>query len=259
MALVALAVCTSGPAAAAASGKGQLRLGFNEPVGRGGVFANLQNDGAARLAVSIASLEGGQVTRARSRLGGAANGAARMPRLDPSPDAARAVVRVRDTRGADNLDPGSERFVFGADFRLDDRSNDVSPGSVDNGDDLVQRGLYAAASQYKLQLDHRRATCRVSGAQGALSVTARQVIDSRTWYRVRCERAGSTLTLRLTRFSDDGSRTWRRSATGPTGSLRPESRRVPLSVGGKLGADGQVVESADQFNGRIDNVVLVVG
>ena len=46
--------------------------------------------------------------------------------------------------------------------------------------------------------------------------------------------------------------------SGSTGSLDPTDRAsLPLSVGGKLNADGGIVkDNTDQFNGLIDNVLL---
>jgi hypothetical protein len=71
-----------------------------------------------------------------------------------------------------------------------------------------------------------------------------------------CERNGSKVTLTVKRLGT--GRTWADSASRKTGKLRPASRSVPFSVGGKLDASGRLVRSADQFNGRVDNAFVNV-
>ncbi|HXH57210.1 LamG domain-containing protein, partial [Iamia sp.] len=149
------------------------------------------------------------------------------------------------------------RFEFGADVVLDATSESGAVGSTDNGDNLVQRGLFDDLSQYKLQLDARRPSCRVKGSVGAVFVTASMSVQPGRWYRVRCVRDGSTVSIAVTTWADDGTPTVvTRSATGPTGDMAPSRPTVPLSIGGKLSASGESVTSTDQLNGVVDNVVL---
>jgi hypothetical protein len=235
-----------------------LRLLFNEASPVGG-FTNLVNSGSAHLRVRVKAAFGGTLVRGRARTGGS-NGAVRTPRHDASETAPRAVVEVTDRDGRDSLNPSTDAFTFGADVRLDRTSEDDSAGSYDNGDNLVQRGLFDADSQYKIQLDHDRATCRIQGSDGAVAVTSRVQIKPRTWYRVRCSRSGQTVSIAITSWDRDGGRsTVSNTARGATGSLRPDARSVPLSVGGKLTPEGAIVASTDQLNGRIDNVIVRIG
>jgi hypothetical protein len=71
---------------------------------------------------------------------------------------------------------------------------------------------------------------------------------------VRCTRKHGTVTLRLVEPTADGpvKHSWSRSGT--IGALTFDTG-VPLSLGGKVDAAGEVIEkSSDQFNGRIDDV-----
>jgi hypothetical protein len=233
-----------------------LHIQFDERVGTtGGTFISPVNSGYAGLSVSVESIGGGEIVR-RARAG-ADNGAARMPHDSGATDAPRAVVAVVDQAGSDELDPARRGFTFGADFTLDSRSEATRRGSTDNGDNLVQRGLYNAATQYKLQLDRHRVLCRIRGRAGAVEVTSAARIESGVWYRVRCTRSHRTATLSVTSWTSSGDRTTAMDrARGPTGAVNPYRRSVPLSVGGKLSPDGHIVASTDQFNGRIDNVVM---
>jgi hypothetical protein len=208
---------------------------------------DISSSGSAPVSTSIASSGGGTVF-ATSRGSGQA---ARMEPFDPGTPAELAVVVARPEGTGDPLAPRSGDFAFGAYFNLDARSEG---SSVDNGNNLVQRGLYRDDAQYKLQVDAGRVSCRVSGAAGALEVRASTAVKTGVWYSVRCVRNSSVVQLVLVELADSGSvrQSWSRS--GPTGDLR-FSARPPLSAGGKVSSRGAVVkESADQFNGRVDNV-----
>jgi len=148
-------------------------------------------------------------------------------------------------------EPGSGRLTFGADLRLDE----VSSGSDgDNGDNVIQRGLYGDPAQYKLQVDRRRPSCVVRGESGEVVVKADLELG-RGWYRVGCRRAGDGVTLTVADIESERvgpPRRWK--ARGATGRLSP---RGPLAIGGKLTAGGALVGSdTDQFNGALDNVVV---
>jgi hypothetical protein len=87
-------------------------------------------------------------------------------------------------------------------------------------------------------------------------VRSTRAVAPGSWYRAQCTRDGNTLTLKVVRLEDRAS--WSYRASGATGRLQPSSRTVPLSVGGKLRNGGNPAASADQFNGRVDNVVYNV-
>ncbi|NHB12636.1 hypothetical protein GWK53_39935 [Burkholderia cepacia] len=94
-----------------------------------------------------------------------------------------------------------------------------------------------------------------------LEVSSPERIDAVHWYGVECVRVGTSLQVVVTRFNDDGSGTvTSRTAYGAKPiKIKMASASVPLSVGGKLGADGSVLIDTDQFNGVVDNVFVQVG
>lgn len=226
-----------------------LRLGFERPEQpAGSVVTDVVNSGEAGVSISVVTANGGSL-RALDQRGQSI----RTPDFSASENPPRAVLSIRsDDEAGDVLNPGDAPFVFGADFALD-RVSDGS--SVDNGDNLVQRGLAGDPTQYKLELDARRPTCRIHGSRGDVRVVSPVQAEAGAWYRVRCLRQPAAVTLVVTDLE-----TGRETVTveaGSTGSLSPESGRVPLSVGGKLHTDGSLVDSAtDQFNGAVDLVKL---
>jgi hypothetical protein len=222
-------------------------------------YTTFVNSGAAVLHISVVSDAGGSLVDGTPRVAQAGDRAVRYPRHSDEVTAPHAVIQIVDRRGADDLDPGSGPFRFGADFILDAVSEDTQPGGRDNGDNLVQRGRFNQASQYKVQLDHRVATCRVKGSLGAVSVSSSIRPVPGTWYRVRCIREADELTIVMTSWQYGVPSTVRASASGPIGVVSPASRTIPVSVGGKLARRGVIDTASDQFNGRIDNVFIRVG
>ena len=226
-----------------------LRLGFERPEqDAGSVVSEVINSGDADLSIDIVSANGGTLRSLDQR-----GQSIRTPDFVPSNNEPRAVLRVRSIGdGGDALDPGEAPFVFGADFALDRVSDGTS---VDNGDNLVQRGLASDPAQYKLELDNRRPTCRIRGESGDIRVASSVQAQPGAWYRVRCVRLPGSVTLVVTDL--DTGQEMVTVENGRTGSMTPESPRIPLSVGGKLNSDGSLVESAtDQFNGAINLVKL---
>ncbi|MEJ7706505.1 MAG: UbiA family prenyltransferase [Nocardioidaceae bacterium] len=215
---------------------------------------DLNSNGSAALDIAVAQINGGQMSFTdRGRSGG---DALRTPAYDPGQDSSRAVLKITNTTGEDDLNPGTSRFVFGADFTIDVKSSD--PLSTDNGDNLVQRGLSTDSTQYKLQLDHHVVTCSFTGSGGVFSISSTVTIEPDRWYRARCHRYLRSVAVVVTSWSDDGNPTTdTRSKSGSPGDLTPAQASTPLSVGGKL--KGQTLLNAnDQFNGQIDNVILQI-
>lgn len=228
-----------------------LRLDFDRGRQRsGGELRSFRSYGTASVRVRSVTSNGGAVVR---RPGHREGWAVRLPAYSAS-DPAYAVVRVRNEALADPLSPGSRGFSFGADFALNATSSGTS---ADDGDNLIQRGLYDDTGQYKIQLDGRQASCRVKGSAGDEFVKVATVtVDAGRWYRVRCTRRANTVTLAIGEIGADGSVDFTSSSkTGSIGSVALE-RGVPLSIGGKLKSDGALVLGAtDQFNGRVDRVL----
>lgn len=198
--------------------------------------------------VRVASANGGEL-----ELDDADGTTLRFPRFEDTTDAPSAVVGVWPE--GDALTPGDDAFSFGADFRLDAHS---SGSASDNGDNLLQRGFFTDRAQYKIQVDEEVASCRVQGSEGTVLVKADKKIEPEQWYSVECARKGDSVTLTLTGPGEDAEpQTY--TASGEVGTVTPKDPNEPLSIGGKLSADGKITTSAtDQFNGWVRNVFVHV-
>jgi hypothetical protein len=205
------------------------------------------------------NLNGGVLTAGNERGGGRGH-SIRTPRFNPNTGAPRAVVKILNATATDALNPRTNPFTFGADFTLDGLSSSTARGSVDNGDNLMQRGLFNDSSQYKLELDDNVAACRIGGAQGAVEVSSSVRMQADRWYRARCKRLSGSISISVTFWRANGSaHTVTDTRAGRTGDMTPDRASWPLSVGGKLEAAGAVSSATDQFNGRIDNAILRIG
>ncbi|KUG57099.1 hypothetical protein AVL62_15000 [Serinicoccus chungangensis] len=215
-------------------------------------MSGLSNIGTLPVTVDVAKLDGGTARVDRDRAGDVA---VRLPAFQQGSSMPRAVVRVRhQARSGDPLAPGTKDFAFGASFNLDR----VSTGSkIDNGNNIMQRGTWGE-SQYKLQVDDDRLTCRVSGSRGAVFVRSWVTVQPGRWYDATCERSGTAVTLTVTEhLAGDKTRIGTSTGRGATGHLSWSNRSTPLSIGGKLTASGQVVKgSTDQFNGVVSDPML---
>jgi hypothetical protein len=202
--------------------------------------------------VSVRSLEagGGQIIQVPS---GNGTSAVRFPSYSPEVQAPRLVLVVNPVGATDLLNPEAKDFSFGADIRL----NEVSSGKgEDNGDNVLQRGLFSDANQYKLQVDKRVPSCTVKSDKTELFVKFDKGLDE-GWFRVRCAYEAKSLTLSVSRILTDriedlGNKSESKSL-GPVGF----STRTPATIGGKLGSNGELVSNqSDQFNGELDNVFV---
>ena len=221
---------------------------------------SLASSGTASVSVRVVTRSSGTLRFVAGVPG--QGGGVRTPSFDPSPYGARAAITVV-ARSGDPLSPGTQRFSFGADVNLDTSSTaSKTSGSTDNGDNDMQRGIYASGtSQYKIQVDGDVPSCRIRGASGTVMVRAATSLTRGVWYHLSCTRASSTVTLYVTRWNSDGTAQQTRSFTaqGATGSVRASSAQVPLSVGASVRNDGSLKTSCDQFNGRIDTVAVAIG
>lgn len=252
-----------GSANAAASTR--LSLVFDSPSGSlGSTQTSFTNAGSAMVKIAVATSNGGRVTSQTSRSG--EGDAVAFPNFNSTASGPRAVIRVTSAGSSDGLSPGSSDFSWGADFTLSPGATaSKSSGSRDNGDNLMQRGLYAE-TQYKLQLDGHQPSCRLRGStgdSGAVKVAAPVTVSSGAWYGATCQRSGSTLTIAVVKYDGTGgvAQTWTASKTSSVGfgQVRYSSPSIPLSVGGKLDNSGAIDTSAsDQFNGSVDNVALSI-
>ncbi|MGI8523654.1 MAG: hypothetical protein ACR2K3_10160 [Nocardioides sp.] len=162
-----------------------------------------------------------------------------------------AIIAVM-SREPDWLQPRGDRLIFGADLSLDA----VSDGTAqDNGDNVLQRGLFGAPAQFKLQVDHRRPSCLVRGDAGAVLVKSSVTLEPRSWYRITCRRTGDEVEVVVSHLDHgDPAENSVDEDRDEIGSLVFPSE-TPLSIGGKLGPDGGPVQDAtDQYDGSVARV-----
>ncbi|HEX3931516.1 MAG TPA: hypothetical protein VHW64_12490 [Nocardioides sp.] len=210
--------------------------------------------GTAPVRALWSRIDGG---RATSTTGPDGTGAWDMPEFTTQSRYPRAALVVRNAPGHDGLDPGTRDFSWGGDFQLDA----VSTGSTgpDNGDNLIQRGLWGESAEFKAEADLRRASCAVHGTDGTLLVRAQMQALPGKWYRMRCYREGDSLTVSVRELGPVGwGPTTSEKVSGPVGAVTfpPD---MPISIGGKIAENGELIRSAtDQFNGWITNLVVEV-
>lgn len=92
-----------------------------------------------------------------------------------------------------------------------------------------------------------------------MSVGAGVALEAGRWYRLMCVRDGATLLVTVTSWTNGGAastQSW--SKSGATGDLTPASTSTPVAVGARV-ANAAVDSSPDQFNGKVDNVVVSIG
>lgn len=226
--------------------RGSLVLDFESGPRVGQRVEAVSNEGTEQLEVVVADAESARIESVEGPDGGQA---VRFPAYTGAATAPAAVLVVAaDETGP--LSPGERDFELGASFELDPES---SGSDADDGDNLLQRGSFSDAGQYKIQLDDGVPSCRVAGDAGVVFVEADEAVDPGVWYAVSCRREGSEVTLTVAPYADrEEGESWR--ASGPTGTLTFGDQ--PLSVGGKVGSTGAPVASADQFNGAVDDVFL---
>jgi hypothetical protein len=248
---------------------GVVSIKFDTGVSSGQPVAAMPNVGEPDIKVSVVAKNGGQVLVASGRPGHGQ--AIDLPSHNGAESGARAVLKVVDNDLADGhaLSPGTANFTFGADFKLDATSASTA---FDDGNNLIQRGLKGSSAQYKIQIDGTaagpRPSCnieqKVSAAETRIAlVVSKAVVEVNRWYRVRCNRQGALLNLVVTPYNADG--TAQLAVTTTTSNIpvinltwAVSAPVVPMSIGGKLLADGTIASQSDQFNGLIDNAVLTV-
>ncbi len=228
-------------------------LSFNE-LRPGSPVSTIENVGALPARARVIADNGGRIFAIRSPR----HVGVRLPSYSAA-DPRFAMIGVFNTGEDDPLSPDEADFLFSADFAIDE----VSTGNpLDNGDNLVGRGLFEGASQYKIQVDGGRLSCRIAGLGGEVLVFSKETVQPGQWYRARCVRQGDTVTLDVAKLDqsqdpdDQGELDWvSASETGTTGAVLMAST-VPMAVGGKLSGDGRIFPvTTDQFNGRIDRVI----
>jgi hypothetical protein len=242
----------AGPGVDRAAGP-ELNLSMNGKKSRKSPgVTGLKNDGRSNLKVGVATRDGGRAKLVRGRT---TRHAVRLPSLSNKLAPPKAEIRVTVAGRGAPLDPGTRDFVFGADFLLDRVSDG---GRRDDGDNLIQRGQFNSQAQYKIQLDHSVAYCRVKGSDGAVAVLTSHLTRNR-WYRVRCQRTADTVRLRVWKLKKQGPHLVADvSQTGVIGDVTQPRTRA-LSIGGRLNNKNVVPRGhTDQFNGVVDQVLYDV-
>lgn len=208
----------------------------------------IENTGALPVYTRVVSWNDGKLTGVESPFGQGV----RTPEFTTTrPEF--AIIAVFNQGVKDLLSPGEENFSFGADFAIDQ----ITTGDIiDNGDNLVARGLFESAAQYKLQVDNGQLSCRVAGLRGEVFMKSPVKLKAQQWYRTRCTRIDDTVTLEIAPLGDREVGEWTKTTkTGPIGEVLMAGP-VPLAVGGKLSPDGRMFPTTtDQFNGKLDRVV----
>src|SRR3954451_6618043 len=118
------------------------------------------NTGSLDATVRVSTAGGGAIEAGPDPDG---RGSGRYPAWDGTSPYQRAAVTVLSNEAGDPLSPGTRDFEFGASFSLDTKSEGTTQ---DNGDNLIQRGLYGDKAQYKIQVDKGHVSCRVKGSSG---------------------------------------------------------------------------------------------
>lgn len=207
--------------------------------------------GSGRVRTSVSTIDGGHLRLGRTPGGGVA---LRFPRFGSAATYPRAVVNVEGV-GSTDFASRARDLEWGADLRLDRTS---SGSRVDDGDNVIQRGLSSDPAQFKAEVDHDRAACTVRGDQGTLIVRSQERLRPRMWYRLRCIRQRERLLVAVRELGADGAApAVEREALGPMGSINFADQGIPVAIGGKLAHDGTVIRRAtDQFNGELANPVI---
>lgn len=227
-----------------------------DPVAGTGADSAFVQSGSARTTVSEPTLDGGQVRIVDEGPGGTP--ALRFPAYAAGRPYPRAMVVVDNVGDQDQFNPGAGDFSWGTDFDLDARSTGRAD---DNGNNMIQRGLSSDNALFKLEVDvNMRPTCTVRGSEGTVIARSNLRVLPGGWYRVRCDRSGDHLTVSVGPVLSDGTAIpIARSVQGAIGVVTQPKADIPISIGGKVGATGQVYASAsDQFNGMLRNPFLLI-
>ncbi len=221
-----------------------------------GSSLNPLNDGSSEnfTTSEVVTLHGGDIIGVP---GAAGNGSAGdFPAHTTGANAPRAVIKITNSQSFGVLTPANRDFWFGADITLD--ATNATPNSNDDGNNVIQRGLFNETSQFKIEVDNARPQCRLKGTLGEVSLQGNAITPD-TRYRIRCERYATTARLRVWPINADGTLGAPVTDVAKPSSIGPLAFdvSVPLSIGGKLNNNGTIAQSAsDQFNGTIDNAIL---
>lgn len=157
------------------------------------------------------------------------------------PAAGRVCPRaILETPHRATLNPGAGPIRYGASILL-------PAANTSAGENIIQKGFYNSAAQWKLQVDGSAGapSCVLVGnGRTYLAKSAVRVADGH-WHRVECRRTGGTLAVFV-----DGRVTGQASVPGSLSVANTS----PVRVGGNGPA-----QYNDQFFGALDDVFVVIG
>ncbi|MEU4219697.1 LamG-like jellyroll fold domain-containing protein [Actinoplanes sp. NPDC026623] len=140
------------------------------------------------------------------------------------------------------LSPGTRPIRFGATVLL-------SPTQTTGGQNILQKGRFAAGGQYKLQVDSRpgKPSCAMASEGTGIIHLARSgvTIADGHWHTVECRRDGARLSILVDGFT-------RGATTIPAGLTVHNAE--PLTLGAK-----GVGWNNDQFHGALDDAWISIG
>jgi hypothetical protein len=156
------------------------------------------------------------------------------------------IVEAEDST---DQDPGERDFAISVDFLMPS----LPAGSSIIDQNVMQKGNFDDPGQWKVEIDReRRPTCVFHYPDDAgTPITARiqREIDDGIWHTLRCERRGNFLMISL----DSGEGEDSRSIEIPAGHTVTITNPQPIRIGGQ-----NVMASADQFHGSLDNISIEI-
>ncbi|MFT3871399.1 MAG: hypothetical protein QM714_01950 [Nocardioides sp.] len=249
---VALAALLAAAPGAQAKKSDELWLRFDNTEPGKSIKHPVNSGKSHRVVITVKKAKHGKVIARKAKP--TKSRVADFPNYAPGGGAPRAVVAVLPGGKKDPLNPRKRPFAFGADFRIDEAA--IAPR--DDGNNLIQRGFYSQAPQYKIQVDKSYIECRVKGSQGDVFLRSADPVSSKYWYRVSCAvsraAAGKDVTLTVNRLTKRGRvvPVETVSENAVLGRVKIAKER-PLTIGGRLKDNLSVPSRVEQFNGRVDN------
>jgi len=139
-----------------------------------------------------------------------------------------------------DLNPGTRSFRYGALVML-------RPAETSKGSNVIQKGYYTSAAQWKLQVDGTggRPSCVLARSGHGYKVTAGVSVADGGWHRVDCRRAGRELSIAVDNTV--------RGRIGLPANLNIANSE-PVRIGGRSAA-----QNNDQFFGSLDNIYFSIG
>jgi len=246
--MVVAAATATGGTAAAEPPPGDLELFYAGTILDSGLVADSSGQG---LHGTILTGGGGSVTPVAGPDGNTflrfPGGSCTLAAQKPCP---QAIVAQETTITLVPGDEGTSRFVYAADIRITEQP------SPDAGMNVFQFGAAAAGlSQWKLQVDYGRPSCRWSDGTTVVLLPAGGAdftLALGHWYRVSCWRVSPV----LFQIRVDDPATGRQvlpptNAVGQLNGILPSGRVV---IGGKRINATQTDVDTDQFHGDLDNI-----